>query len=55
MAQSHFYEDYNLEITEVLDQYGWSGSQSTSPQEGKEQEGGEQAGGEHEDKERGQS
>ncbi len=60
MAQSHFYEDYNLEITEVLDQYGWSGAQSTSPQEGKEQEGveqdsGEQAGGEHEDKERGQS
>ena len=25
MAQSHFYEDYNLEITEVLDRYGWDG------------------------------
>lgn len=25
MAQSHFYEDYNLEITEVLDKYGWDG------------------------------
>jgi heme-degrading monooxygenase HmoA len=25
MAQSHFYEDYTLEITEVLDKYGWDG------------------------------
>lgn len=30
MAQSHFYEDYNLEITEVLDQYGWEGNQDQS-------------------------
>ena len=51
MAQSHFYEDYNLEITEVLDQYGWSGAQSPSPQEGKEQEGMEQDSGEQEGKE----
>ena len=36
MAQSHFYEDYNLEITEVLDQYGWSGAQSTAPEDSKE-------------------
>ncbi|MFM7860853.1 MAG: antibiotic biosynthesis monooxygenase family protein [Candidatus Nanopelagicaceae bacterium] len=26
MAQSHFYEDYNLEITEVQDRYGWAGN-----------------------------
>ena len=25
LAKSHLYEDYNLEITEVIDQYGWNG------------------------------
>jgi len=40
MAQSHFYENYNLEITEVLDQYGWSGAQSATQQEGTEQQQG---------------
>jgi heme-degrading monooxygenase HmoA len=25
LAKSHFYENYNLEITEIIDSYGWSG------------------------------
>lgn len=25
LAKSHFYENYNLEITEVIDKYGWDG------------------------------
>ena len=33
LAQSHFYEDYNLEITEVLDQYGWQDKKSEATDE----------------------
>jgi len=25
LAKSHFYENYNLEITKIIDSYGWSG------------------------------
>ena len=26
LAKSHFYENYSVEITEVLDSYGWDGA-----------------------------
>ena len=25
LAKSHFYENYSVEITEVIDSYGWDG------------------------------
>lgn len=28
LAKSHFYENYQVEITEVIDSYGWDGKQS---------------------------